>query len=134
MRSLNTKAYDSVTFKTAACVPFPRKSKRPRLQRASRRCYPSLSFEPRWLWEPCLKAHVRPSWQESFHLISGGATRATAWSAAKAGLQTLSGSYDGSHPPSSLPSRGSEALPASEAETWLREMELEIVIIDKRFL
>lgn len=42
-------------------------------------------------------------------------------------------SRDGLHPPSSLPSRTSEALPGREAQTRHGEIELEIVIIDKHF-
>lgn len=63
------------------------------------------------------------------------------WSSAKANVvnnvmiehTTAVWSYDGLHPPSSLPSQTSEALPAREAETRHEEMELEIVIIDKHF-
>lgn len=63
------------------------------------------------------------------------------WSSAKANAvnnvmierTTAVWSYDGLHPPPSLPSQTSEALPAREAETRHEEMELEIVIIDKHF-
>lgn len=63
------------------------------------------------------------------------------WSSVKAnavnnvmiGRVTAVWSYDGLHPPPSLPSQTSEALSVSEAQSRHEEMELEIVIIDKHF-
>lgn len=105
------------------------------------------------MWKVGLKADVKPSWHKSFHFLSGngkfctevtltiaaqcytgnGVKQANAVNNVMIECTTAVWSCDGVHPPPSLPSQSSEALPAREAETRHEEMELEIVIIDKHF-